>query len=157
MYPESSAEKTENIGDVKCCLVNLRGQAHRYWCGYVIFDKKPLTTNGYWGFPEEIPAHGGLTYAKEREDGSYCYGFDCGHDGDFCNSKLLDTKWLMQHCKDIAKWITDAIPFDKQWNETDSKDEQKNIVKEYRDLIGEDYRFEGDSLAHCIERVFNRF
>jgi hypothetical protein len=51
-------------------------------CGYVRFPKRLLKEEGYDGIVRYVPVHGGVTFAREAEDGSMVYGFDCTHSGD---------------------------------------------------------------------------
>lgn len=49
------------------------------WCGYARFAVKPVKEKAHGGILTYVPVHGGISWAKPSPDGSWVYGFDCGH------------------------------------------------------------------------------
>lgn len=80
------------------------GSQHSHFCGYVTFPERPLQHSGYWEY-QNIDVHGGITYAKEKNDSSYTYGFDCAHWGDENNPNTRDLDWLQNECRRMAAGI----------------------------------------------------
>lgn len=74
---------------------------HNYYCGYVTFLGRPVPNDTI----DEIDVHGGVTLIEENEDGSYTYGFDCGHYGDVNQPHLQDLAWVQKECESMAAQI----------------------------------------------------
>jgi hypothetical protein len=54
---------------------------------------------------EEAYVHGGVTYQKENEDGSYTYGFDCAHVDDGASARSNSPRWVLDEAKRLYKEI----------------------------------------------------
>jgi len=70
-----------------------------HYCGYVRFPKRPVKEKEYGGILTYVPVHGGITYAKESEDGSIVYGFDCAHCDDWSLINPDGKKWTIEEVK----------------------------------------------------------
>lgn len=68
--------------------VQIMPMGHR--CGYVGVSKEVFEGKGYDDL--DIEVHGGLTYARDEEDGLRWYGFDCAHLGDARDVNLMDAE-----------------------------------------------------------------
>lgn len=128
LYPEACAEITWEYKDSQCSIVKNQNLGH--YCGYVRFKKKPLKSEGYDDFATYIPAHGGLTYAKQDKNG-YVYGFDCMHPGDKENQNLQNINWLKMHCEYIADAIIDALPYETEYLKNADNEKRSQIIEQY--------------------------
>lgn len=69
-------------------------------CGYVTFpDGCPLPEEVNSDIEGEANVHGGVTYSRRNEDGSYTYGFDCAHAGDDTSARANDPTWALDEAK----------------------------------------------------------
>lgn len=101
--------------------------------------------------------HGGLTYAKEREDGAWRFGFDCAHSGDltpgsrsFGDVIYRDEEYVTAETNSLAKQLFEA----KFWNEAltptpshEQKAEKMANFSEYRSEMMELSSWLGMGLA----------
>lgn len=89
------------------------GAGYGGFCGYIYFPKRPLKEPGYEGIVNYVSVHGGVTYAREEKDGSFCYGFDTSH-SDSEKFPVKDVNWIkeqltgMKHSLEKAKELEDA-------------------------------------------------
>ena len=72
--------------------VKIMPMGHR--CGYVGVNAEVFANIGYDEL--DVDVHGGLTYARNEEDGLRWYGYDCAHLGDARDINLMD-----EHHKEI--------------------------------------------------------
>ena len=79
--------------------VKIMPMGHR--CGYVGVNAETFKDKGYDDL--DVDVHGGLTYARDEEDGLRWYGYDCAHLGDARDINLMDER----HRELFAKY-----PFD---------------------------------------------
>jgi len=106
-YPESKAVKVWRKGDLVFSIVKHSSMGH--YCGYVRFPKRPVREKGYGGILTYVPVHGGITYAKQSEDGSMVYGFDCAHAGDSIE------KWPIEKVEKETEKMAVAIEIAKKY------------------------------------------
>jgi len=111
-YPENKAIKVWKRHGCVLSVVHQDTTFTKHYCGYARFPKGPRFRVGYQGFGNYIVVHGGITYAKERPDGSYVYGFDCCHVEDDRNPKMSSINWLTQETENMAASIKIACLFE---------------------------------------------
>lgn len=98
-FPDSNATEYRTVGQLAHVLAKTK---IGHWCGYVIWPRRPLIEQGHRGIARYVPVHGGITYAGEREDGCFVYGFDCAHSGDEGRPETRDVDWLRDECRWLA-------------------------------------------------------
>lgn len=134
MYPESEAKIVWKKGKVKFALVEKEAglfAPFSYYCGYCIFPKRFLVERGYGGIVIYVPVHGGITYAKEREDGSMVYGFDCAHVGDEDKPELKDINWLKKECEAMAKALRIAKKYEKDYLLAPNNEKRAEVIDKF--------------------------
>lgn len=47
--------------------------------------------------------HGGITYSRKHDDGSFWYGFDCGHCDD--SPEIQDSAYVRAECESLARQV----------------------------------------------------
>ena len=137
MYPEDSTnivwEKRIGKRKVKFALVKKNGFVTfpDYYCGYCIFSKRFLIETGYEGIVTYVPVHGGITYAKERKDGTMVYGFDCAHVDDDKNPRLKSLSWLKKECEFMAKALMIAKDYEQRYLLSATNKQKAEVIDEY--------------------------
>jgi len=125
---EGWAYKFELFG-LPCLILRNKGG---WWCGYVgVPNNSKLYGKNYYTTTESkdgishietlinnIKVHGGLTYARLKEDNIWYFGFNCAHSGDL-NRFLLDyqdqndiyrtKEYVIEECKRLAKQLKEII------------------------------------------------
>lgn len=101
MIDNDKVTKVWNRGDVQLFLATCGD----HYCGYCTFPQRPVREQGYSGFLEYVPVHGGITYTSQELDGKMTYGFDCAHSGDDKNPDCQDEKWLSAEAERMAEAI----------------------------------------------------
>ena len=74
--------------------------------GYVVFPRRPVREETYYGILTYVPVHGGITYAREYKDG-IVYGFDTAHD-DSDSFPITDKGWIREQIKLMIAGIQKA-------------------------------------------------
>jgi hypothetical protein len=91
-----------------------------WMCGYVTYpDGCPLPKEVDDEVGGEVDVHGGVTYTRKNKDGSYTYGFDCGHAGDGDSPRANDPAWVLAEAKRMHK---DIMRLKKEWEEEHAKE-----------------------------------
>lgn len=109
-----------------------------HYCGYVRFPKRPLREQGYGGIATYVPVHGGITFAKPFDDGSFVYGFDCAHAGDDSDDhdydpKVRDIAWLKAECERLAVGIVTAKKYERRYLRNITQAGKAKAIDEYHD------------------------
>lgn len=112
-YPESIAKTIWRQNGLHLSIV-WNGEAGHY-CAYCRFPKRPVREAGYQGILTWVPVHGGITFAKEGKDGSFVYGFDCGHSEDEKRPELQDIDWLKAEAERMADAINAAKGYERRF------------------------------------------
>ena len=136
-YPESKAETTWERDGVTYSIVQGSGFMAHY-CGYCRFAERPVKEQGYNGFLEYVPVHGGITYAGEDEDGMV-YGFDCAHAGDEREPRCWNMAWLKAECEKMAAGILAVVPFEPRYLLAASNEDRAKIIDEYHEHMEREY------------------
>ena len=137
-YPERDATETWEKEGVTYSIVQHTSFMTHY-CGYCRFATRPVKEQGYDGFLAYVPAHGGITYAKQSEDGSMVYGFDCAHAGDEDNPNVTDMVWLRTECEKMAAGILAASPYEKRYLLAADNETKAAIIDEYHEHMEREY------------------
>lgn len=123
------------IGKLKYKILNGREGLN----GYITYPKRPVKETGYGGIVTYIPVHGGITFAKQEDDGSFTYGFDTAH----CNSNEYprnSTEWIKGQLELMVRAITLAKKLEDKYLLAEGDNEKRgDIVQKVIDLAGEDY------------------
>lgn len=82
----------------------------RSWCGYARFASRPVKEPGYKGILVYVPVHGGITYAQEAPNGSFVYGFDCGHASDSLDMEMSPEAIRLDHEHRMKKFMRTRNP-----------------------------------------------
>jgi len=105
----------------KCRII--RHRTFGSLCGYVVIPfGHPWYQKDYDEIEQmhnyEVPAHGGLTFSGEVDDGSYLVGFDCAHLGDLIpnmtpylspNETYKDMDFVTNNLKEIIDFMKGAL------------------------------------------------
>lgn len=87
-------------------------------CGYVRLPKgHPFYGKHYDDL--DLDVHGGLTYSREAEDGTWKIGFDCAHLGDLVPMNPIrgmdsdgdvfrDNDFVRRECTELARQLAEA-------------------------------------------------
>lgn len=135
-YPEGSphALKTWSHDGMQFTVIKLDRPYLEHHCGYVRFETRPMTEEGYHGLLTYVPVHGGITFAEQDEDGSMVYGFDCGHAGDEGVEKLNNLEWLGEECFRMGRAIQLAAQYEDQYLAIDNH-ERGTVIQAYHDEL----------------------
>lgn len=105
-------------------------EGHRYYIvpypgggrlnGYLAFPQRPVRERGYGGILAYVPVHGGITFAREDEEG-VCYGFDTGHFNSE-NYPINDTEWIKGQIRIMLKGIQKAAEVESEYLALDETD-----------------------------------
>lgn len=138
-YPESKAVKIWRKGDLTMSIVKHSTMGH--YCGYVRFPKRPVREKEYEGILTYVPVHGGITYAKEDEDGSMVYGFDCAHGGDWTETCPRGHKWTLEEVvaetEKMAIAIQVAAKYEKRYLRNYTDKGKAKVIDEYHKELKE--------------------
>lgn len=96
---------------IKDILTRMRNDSG--YNGYIRFKKRPVRELGYSGIMKYVPVWGGITYAREDEDG-IIYGFDTCH----INQEKLpirDLKWIKGQIKEMRAGILRAAKVEDKY------------------------------------------
>lgn len=127
-----------------------------HYCGYVRFEARPVAEEGYRGFMNYVPVHGGITFANEDDDGSMVYGFDCAHCDDEKDEKLRDLEWLGEECFRMGRAIVAAKEFEPRYLAATDDAEKAKVIQEYHDAMkqqGIDFNLR-DNFGAMINAMF---
>jgi hypothetical protein len=105
------------------CAITL-GSGYGGFNGYITYKKRPLKESGYYGIVTYIPVHGGITYTKQEEDGSFTYGFDTSH----CDSMkypIKDIEWIKGQIKVIYNSIKLCKKLEKEYLLNEGNNEKR--------------------------------
>jgi len=138
-YPESKAVKVWRKGNLTFSIVKHSSMGH--YCGYVRFPKHPVKEKEYGGILTYVPVHGGITYAKESEDGSMVYGFDCAHAGDFSETFPYGKKWTIEEVEKetekMAIGIEIAKKYEKRYLQSYTQKGKAKVIDEFHKELAE--------------------
>lgn len=135
LYPEIDAIHSWTNGDASFHIV--RHGSFGHFCGYCILPSRPVKEPGYNGILTYAPVHGGITFARQREDGSMAYGFDCAHHGDDENPNCTDETWLRQECEGMATAVVGAAPFEDRYLLAEGDNTARaEVIDEYLASLG---------------------
>lgn len=120
-----------------------------HYCGYVTFKKRPFRETDYHGFLTYVPVHGGITYAEENKDGTFTYGFDCAHSGDYVDygirgiSTQEGHRWteeeVVAETEKLARNLVVAIKYEKRYLTNISNKGKAKVIDEYHKELGEQF------------------
>ncbi len=127
-YPEGSAKVSWWEETIYCSLVQTR---HGHWCGYARFPKQPTQESGYSGILTYVPVHGGITYARQDDDGTMVYGFDCAHADDDNNPLLQDLDWLKAECQRMVAAILAAASVESLYLDAKDNPAKADVIDRY--------------------------
>ena len=133
-YPETKATRTWKNGSLTYSLVLGDEPFMHHYCGYARFPKRPVREVGYYGILSYVPVHGGITYARQDDEGMV-YGFDCAHAGDEEKSWLKDEAWLMAECERMAFAIQWARWFELPYRMAWSNNLKAKVIGGYHALL----------------------
>jgi len=118
----------------------VKHHAMGHYCGYVRFPRRPVKEKEYGGIITYVPVHGGITYAKESEDGSVVYGFDCAHCGDWSFVNPGGKKWTLEEVKleaeKMAEGIKLAAEYEKHYLQCTTNRGKAKVVDEFHRELG---------------------
>jgi hypothetical protein len=139
-YPEGSAVRTWLVGAVKCSIVR---QSRGHLCGYARCPQRPVKESGYHGILSFVPVHGGITYAREHDDGTMVYGFDCNHSGDFSEWDPSGKQWtedeVAEETNRMVAGIMAAAPFEDRYLLAADGSERAAVLDEYHATLGGEF------------------
>ena len=97
--------------------------------GYVTFPKLPVVAPGYRGILTYVPVHGGITYCQDWWDGSFTYGFDCGHAHSGEMGEIInDVDWMMHETESMAHGIQVAARFEPYYLRAEGDDAKARVL-----------------------------
>ena len=117
--------------------VSSRSILEDHWCGYTTFEKRPLFEKWYKGIVQEVPVHGGVTFAEKNEYamGTFTYGFNCAHGRDILHLAKVETKhkdrffkWLWGQTHILAMSILIAKDYEKEYLHTKDTHKMELLV-----------------------------
>jgi len=137
-YPENKAIKIWEKDGLVFSIV--QHPTLKHYCGYVRFPKRPVKEKGYGGILVYVPVHGGITYAKESEDGSMVYGFDCAHCGDWSPFNPSGKRWTIEEVKreveKMARAIKLAAKYERRYLRCTTNRGRAKVIDEFHKELG---------------------
>jgi hypothetical protein len=106
-----------------------------HYCGYATFEHRPLQEAGYDGIATWVPVHGGITYAVDKDDKGFTYGFDCGHAGDEHDPKTSNVDWLTTECERMALGLVIAVGFEEAFKNSKTQAGLVKIIERYHEAM----------------------
>lgn len=85
--------------------VNIGSLSHL--CGYVILPEGHRLYGAGYDEYEDIPCHGGITFAERLFEKGFALGFDCAHACDTYNPK--DEQFVINEIKGMIDYIVEKI------------------------------------------------
>jgi len=140
-WPECVATTMWEKDGLRFCLIDgskLPDGYISHFCGYVIFPKRFLREKGYHGIVTYVPVHGGITLAKERDDGSMVYGFDCAHCDDEGNPNLRDEEWLKRECERMATGLKLAAKYERRYLRCTTNEGKANALDDFHKEVADE-------------------
>ncbi|MEM3622796.1 MAG: hypothetical protein QXR76_03380 [Candidatus Bathyarchaeia archaeon] len=138
-FPESKAVKVWRKGDLTFSIVKHSTMGH--YCGYVRFPKRPVREEGYEGILAYVPVHGGITYARQSEDDSMVYGFDCAHSEDWSETHPYGHKWTLEEvekeAENMAIAIQVAAKYERRYLRNYTNKGKAKVIDEYHRKLKE--------------------
>lgn len=155
-YQEEKALRCWTVDGVVLCLLPPTDWP-KHFCGYCIFESRPVKEEDYSGILTYVPVHGGITYAKLQKDGRMVYGFDCGHSGDDSDPRMTDTEWLGEECDRMAKAIARAAEFEDAYLTADKENRAKVVDEYHESLVRYGIKFDlQDNFGAMINVIFGK-
>lgn len=132
-YPEGKADVVWSEDDIQYSVMKHPSMNH--YCGYCRFEERPTIEQEYSGILNYVPVHGGLTYARQEEDGTMVYGFDCAHAGDELKPELMDISWLKEECRRMALGIQIATKYEEKYLTSKSDEGKAETLDAYHNEL----------------------
>lgn len=148
-YPESKALAEWNYEGARCSIVRVQDSGHL--CGYARFPRRFVREDGYDGILSFVPVHGGITYARESDDGTMVYGFDCAHSGDAPPIEFASKIGLRHRNPGAHVWTEDEVhaetermvrgiaacePYEERYLLARDGEERAAVIDEYHAALG---------------------
>ncbi len=113
-----------------------------HYCGYCVFPQKCVRETGYSGLLTYVPVHGGITWARENENGAMTYGFDCAHAGDEDDPRCRDLLWLKIEAERMARAVITAAKYEADYLLAADNEKKAEVIDAYHAEIAQELEIE---------------
>lgn len=127
---------------VSLCI--LRNEHMGHFCGYATFSMRPTIEQGYDGILTYVPVHGGITYARRDEDGTFTYGFDCSHCNDEEDPRCRDLDWLTRETEKFVIAIPVAVAYESRYLAAEDSKAKAQVIDQMHEELERDHEIRFD-------------